>query len=63
MDMLFTGIGALFVSTVVVLRNIFRLDRLRNEVVFDHVSVTQENADKFSILIHRNDGQSQTRVT
>ena len=32
-------------------------------VAFDHVSVTQENPDKFSILIHRDDGQSQTRVT
>ena len=30
---------------------------------FDHVSVTQENADKFSILIRRSDEQSQTRVT
>ena len=25
---------------------------------FDHVSVTQENPDKFSILIYRNDEQS-----
>ena len=30
---------------------------------FDHDSVTQENADKFSILTRRNDEQSQTRVT
>ena len=29
---------------------------------FDHVSVTQENADKFPILIRRSDEQSQTRV-
>ena len=30
---------------------------------FNHVSVSQENADKFPILIGRSDEQSQTRVT
>ena len=32
-------------------------------VTFNHVSVTQENADKFPILIRRDEGQSQTKVT
>ena len=58
-DMLFTGVGALFVSKVVVLGNIFKLNRWRkkkeNEQTrwwfFDCGFLTPENSDIFPILI------------
>ena len=70
-DMLFTGIGVLCLSKVTVMGNIFKLNRWRkkeeNEQSYHwYLLITfsrQAKADTFPILIRRDDGQSQTRVT
>ena len=67
-DMLFQGVGALFVSKVVVLGNIFKLNPLEEEereqtnpmVAFERVFLTQENPDIFPILICRDNRHGQT---
>ena len=72
MDMLFTGIGVLSASKVVVLRKHLQVEPLKGEgrertklplVSFDYGFSTQESADTHPILIRRDDGQRQTRVT
>ena len=71
MDMLFAGIGVLFVSKVVVSRKIFMLNRWREKkeneqhpmVAFDYVFLTLENSDIFPILTRRHHGMRHMGVT
>ena len=70
-DMLFTGVGVLLVSKVVVLGDNIKLNRWRKKKeneqppmeAFDCGFLTQENADTFPILFCRDNRHCQTGAT